>query len=120
MAIKIIGLKQSMKSEHFIYAGLFGMAINARIENVGMENNQILAENTSLSSGSSDVYAGGIVGYGHNITITNSYHTGTVTANSMFKGYAGGLIGYVRSRDLKVSGTIQNVEEAWLLLLQGN
>jgi len=94
---KIIGLKLSMKSEHFIYAGLFGLVANAKIENLGMVNNQIVAENTSLSAGSSDVYAGGIVGYGTNVSITNSYHTGTVTANSMFKGYAGEIAGYVKS-----------------------
>ena len=40
-------------------------------------------------------YAGGLVGYSSNITITDSYSTGNVTASSNNSpSYAGGLVGY--------------------------
>ena len=40
-------------------------------------------------------YAGGLVGYSYyNITITDSYATGNVTASSSYYSYAGGLVGY--------------------------
>ncbi|MCL6572441.1 MAG: InlB B-repeat-containing protein, partial [Bacillus sp. (in: Bacteria)] len=92
---RIPGLKQSIKSDQVIYAGLFGYVKNGKILNLGMENNSITAENTSLDSATSKVYAGGIVGYGYNITISDSYNTGSVSAQSLFNGYAGGIVGYV-------------------------
>lgn len=94
---KITGLKQSIQSEQEIYAGLFGYAKNATITNLGMENNRVAAENTSLDSTTSNVYAGGIVGYGYHVTIANSYQSGHVSAESMFNGTAGGIIGYIDS-----------------------
>lgn len=94
---KITGLKISIQSSQFIYAGLFGYAKNATITNVGLEGNSIYAENTSLDSTTSNVYAGGIVGYGYNVTITNSSNSGHVSAESLFNGYAGGISGYVES-----------------------
>ncbi|QDY44822.1 hypothetical protein HF394_02495 [Planococcus glaciei] len=91
----IDGLKISLQSDQIIYAGLFGYAKKAQIMNLGIENSVILAENISMDSSTSQVYAGGIVGYGYNITISNSYHTGKVSAVSIFEGHAGGLIGYI-------------------------
>ncbi|MBT2738110.1 InlB B-repeat-containing protein [Bacillus sp. ISL-7] len=94
---KIIGLKVTIQSSEFIYAGLFGYAKNAKITNVGMENNNIDVENTSLDSSTAKAYAGGVVGYGYNVTLTNIYNSGQISAQSLFEGYAGGIAGYVDS-----------------------
>ncbi|MBM6619109.1 InlB B-repeat-containing protein [Bacillus suaedaesalsae] len=104
---KISGLNQQIKSELVIYAGLFGYVKNGKILNIGMENSSITAENTSLDSSTSKVYAGGIVGYGYNISVTDSYNTGSVSAQSLFDGYAGGIIGYV-SGQYNTIATITN------------
>ncbi|WHY94817.1 InlB B-repeat-containing protein [Neobacillus cucumis] len=94
---EIIGLNQSIKSDKVIYAGLFGYVKNGKILNLGMVNSKIEAENTSLDSATSQTYAGGIVGYGYNVTITGSYNSGNVASHSLFDGYAGGVAGYVSS-----------------------
>lgn len=103
----IDGLKISLESDQIIYAGLFGYAKKAQIMNLGMKNSVILAENISMDSSTSQVYAGGIVGYGYNITISNSHHTGKVSAASLFEGHAGGLVGYINT-DYNVFSTISN------------
>ncbi|ALC91646.1 hypothetical protein AM500_19040 [Bacillus sp. FJAT-18017] len=116
---KIIGLKQSITSEGIIYAGLFGYVKGSTILNLGMVDSSIAANNNSLDTANAKVYAGGIVGYadgsfGAN-TISNSYNTGSVSAQSLFDGYAGGIAGYIAgpySSNSKVSdsfnsGTIQ-------------
>ena len=43
-------------------------------------------------SASADVYAGGLVGYGYDLTITHSYTMGSVTSSGS-SSYAGGLVG---------------------------
>ena len=74
-----------------VYAGLFGYTYgsSAKIQNVGLVNSGVNA------SGSSTVYAGGLVGEQYSGTITNSYATGDVNATSTGSGavYAGGLVG---------------------------
>lgn len=92
---KISGLKISIQSDQRIYAGLFGYAKNAKILNLGMEANKVYTKNSSTSSATGEVYAGGIVGFGYNVTITNSYNSGDITADSIYTGYAGGIAGYV-------------------------
>jgi predicted chitinase len=104
---KIIGLKQSLKSEMVVYAGLFGYVKNGKILNLGMEQSNISAENTSLDSSTSKTYAGGIVAYGYNLTITGSYNKGNIAAQSLFDGYAGGIAGYVTSQ-YNIFSTISN------------
>ncbi|TDK64145.1 hypothetical protein E2K98_04590 [Bacillus salipaludis] len=111
---KIIGLKMSIKSDQLSYAGLFGYAKNASISNLRLENDSIYAENTSLNSSTSDVYAGGIVGYGYNVTITNTYNTGNITAVSMFNGYAGGISGYLTS-SYNLFSTVSNCYNTGLI-----
>jgi Listeria-Bacteroides repeat domain (List_Bact_rpt)/Bacterial Ig-like domain (group 3)/Fibronectin type III domain/The GLUG motif len=105
---KIIGMKQSIKSDQVIHGGLFGYVKNGKILNLGMENSSIIVENTSLDSTTSKAYAGGIVGYGYNITITDCYNTGSVTAQSLFDGFAGGIAGYVTSTYNAVSTIINS------------
>lgn len=94
---KINGLRLSIHSDQKIYAGFIGYAKNAQIKNLGMEDNIVSVKNTSFDANTADAFAGGIVGYGYNVTITNSYNTGTITADSMFKGYSGGIAGYVEA-----------------------
>lgn len=100
---KIIGLKQSIKSGEIIYAGLFGYVKNGKIMNLGMENSSIAAENTSMDSATAITYAGGIIGYGYNVTISNSFNTGSVTADSVFEGFAGGIAGFIESDYSQIS-----------------
>ncbi|WKA53984.1 InlB B-repeat-containing protein [Planococcus shixiaomingii] len=92
---KITGLKMSLISDQIIYAGLFGYAKKAKIMNLGMEDSVIFAENTSMDSATSQVYAGGIVGYGYNLTVSNNYNAGNISAESVFSGYAGGIVGFI-------------------------
>ena len=64
------------------YQGLFGyIDRNSVIQNIGLENVNVKAKN----------YAGALVGYNFYGTISNSYTTGTVTAQTS---YAGGIAGY--------------------------
>ncbi|WP_226536244.1 cell wall-binding repeat-containing protein [Fictibacillus halophilus] len=104
---KISGLKINFTSDQIIYAGLIGYAKNASIINLGVESNGIFAENTSLDAETADVYAGGILGFGYNVTITNSYNKGNITAQSVFEGYAGGVAGFVDT-DYKSFSIISN------------
>ena len=72
--------------------GLFGYNTGT-IKNLGVENFTI---NVSRSD---KIYAGGLVGYNYNGTITNCYATGSVTAtahsiSSYASASAGGLVGY--------------------------
>ena len=104
---KIIGMKINIVTVQNNYAGLFGYAKGAEILNLGMDNSFIKIDNQSSDSSTSNAYAGGIVGYGYDITITNSYNTGAIQALSLFESYAGGLLGYVDSSYNKNS-TITN------------
>ncbi|GHH99736.1 fibronectin type III domain-containing protein [Neobacillus kokaensis] len=104
---KIIGLKMAMKSESPIYAGLFGAASNSQLRNISIKDTIIYAENTSYDSSTSKVYAGGIVGYGYNVNISNVKSSGKIEASSLFTGYAGGIIGYADTKYNEVS-TITN------------
>ena len=72
------------------YAGLFGYVGGGTIQNLGVENFRI---DVSTSSSSSSSYAGGLVGYNNDGTITNSYATGDVSGSSSDYSYAGGLVG---------------------------
>lgn len=89
---KIIGLNIDIVSNQEVYAGLFGYALNSKILNLGLVNGAIDAESTSLDTSNSTVYAGGIIGYGANIEITNSYNENPVNAFAYTSSYAGGLI----------------------------
>jgi hypothetical protein len=75
--------------------GLFGSIYNAKIENLGVENDSIV--------GYSNV--GGIVGYTNNSIVSNCYATGNVNGNSDWSAYSsniGGLVGY------NINSTISN------------
>jgi len=87
---KITGLWINRNSS---YAGLFGYAFNAKIENLGVE---IAAKGVN---GNSYSYVGGLVGYldaSTNFGISNSYTTGDVSGGN----YVGGLVGYVGSNTI--------------------
>jgi hypothetical protein len=99
------------------YAGLFGYAWGAVIKNVGLEDGRI-------DVSSSDSYAGGLVGFGSILTISNSYNTGGMSGHQVgglvgvggdvsisdsyntgdVSGYsAGGLVGWISSGDVSIS-----------------
>ncbi|WP_176525799.1 InlB B-repeat-containing protein [Bacillus sp. AFS001701] len=99
----ISNLHVNVASDQPVYAGLFGYAKNATIKNVTMENSEILANNTSFDSNTSVAYAGSLIGFGYNVTITNCVTSGNVTADANFKGYAGGFVGFIDSDYNKVS-----------------
>ncbi|MGN1306045.1 MAG: bacterial Ig-like domain-containing protein, partial [Faecousia sp.] len=91
----VIGLQINITAGSTVYAGLFGYAKECRIRNLGMEDSCI-----EVTSGSSNAYAGGIVGYvqyGATTIITNCYNTGSVTSNSV----AGGIVG--RAKDSAIT-----------------
>ncbi len=82
------------------YVGLFGYTDGATLDEVALVSADISATNTSNS------YVGGLVGYSTDTDITDSYVTGTVTANSTSSVniYAGGLVGYMsNSADKTIS-----------------
>jgi hypothetical protein len=90
---KVIGMKIHLISDKKVYAGLFGSIKDAQIKNIGILDSVVYAESTSTDSSVSDVFAGGVVGYAYNFTVSNSYNTGSVTAFSLFKSDAGGIVG---------------------------
>ncbi|VEF49422.1 LPXTG-motif cell wall anchor domain-containing protein [Bacillus freudenreichii] len=108
---KISGLKISVKSDHPIYAGLFGYTNNAKLKNLILVNVSIHADNTSYESNASNAYAGGIAGYAYNSEFSNVSISGKVEAKSLFNGYAGGVVGYINARLNQHSG-IANSENA--------
>jgi putative cell wall-binding protein len=90
---KVIGMNVSIVSDKKVYAGLFGYIKDAEVKNVGIENSVIYAESTSIESATSDVFAGAIAGFAVNFSISNTYNSGSVTATSLYKSYAGGIVG---------------------------
>lgn len=71
--------------------GLFGCADGVTIENLSVSSG-------TITTTGQYAYAGGIVGYTNNATITNCYNTGNVTAsgtNGHWYKYAGGIVGYL-------------------------
>jgi len=89
---KIIGMHINIVSDQEVYAGLIGYSLNAKIVNLGLVNGSIDAESTSLDTTNSNVFAGGIIGYGTSVEINNSYNENPVRAISYTSSYAGGLI----------------------------
>jgi len=80
----ITGLKIDNETED--YAGLFGYIKGSTITNLALEN-------VDIAGGE---YAGAIVGYIEDGSITNSYSTGSVTSSSSSsQSYSGGIAGIV-------------------------
>ena len=84
-----------------VSSGLFGYIGNgAQIKNLGVVNSSSYAKSvSSVSTGSTIVHAGGIVGYAaSSSSIINCYSTGLVTAYASSythtRAYAGGIVGY--------------------------
>lgn len=109
---KIIGLKINILTENKMYAGLIGYAKNAEVKNLGMVNGEIKVQNTSIDSSMAKVIAGGIIGYGYNIGITNSYNENPVYAFSNISSYAGGIVGYIDSTSKAPSKIISSHNHA--------
>ncbi|MEH6939797.1 InlB B-repeat-containing protein [Bacillus sp. JJ664] len=104
---KIIGLHINIVSDQEIYTGLIGYSLNSKIVNLGLVNGSIDAESTSLDTANSNVFAGGLIGYGTNVVITNSYNDNPVHAFSYTNSYAGGLIASI-SGSTSVHSVISN------------
>ncbi|MBV7504827.1 InlB B-repeat-containing protein [Bacillus sp. sid0103] len=108
----ISGLHTKVESSEPVYAGFFGYAKNAKIMNLTMENSDIRAKNSSFDANNSYAYAGGLVGFGYNVTITNCQTSGNVTADSVFNGFAGGFVGYLDSDYNKLSAILSSQNES--------
>lgn len=105
----IKGLKAHTKASVYTYAGLFGYTFNAEMRNINLENVDILATNTSLTSTSSYAFAGGLAAYAHNVKIENVTVSGIVEAESQFYGLAGGVVGVVYTDSSSNESTLLNV-----------
>jgi len=81
-------------------SGLFGVAYNATIKNLGNESVTI---NVTLSDRRNN--CGGIVGSTYDTTITNCYVTGSVIAHNSSISHAGGIVG--------VSNYSSRIENCW-------
>ncbi len=95
----INGMTIDMKSSSDVCAGLFGCmggetGQTLKISNLGIENSEI-----NVTSSSSTVFAGGLVGLSYSsLTIENNYNMGSIRATSSSASvYAGGLVGDARS-----------------------
>lgn len=73
------------------YIGLFGYATMASIYDLNLENFSIDVNAATVESG---FYAGGLVGFGYGVNITNCSVSGTITADAdeNYFGYIGGII----------------------------
>jgi hypothetical protein len=99
---KIIDLKvDANKRGKYQYAGLFGYASQATLQNIALDGGSV------YSSSSSSSYAGGLVGNADNTTISNSYATGAVSsyADAAYADavYTGGLVGYANNTTISNS-----------------
>ena len=94
---EIIGLETAVfKASEGAYSALFGRVDGATFDDIGLIDGSSVAVSSSSSSLGSlrSSYAGGLVGAGGVITMTNCYNTGDVTAlSSLPSSNAGGLIG---------------------------
>ena len=99
-AYNINGLNSS---EHR-YAGLFGFMANAKIKNL-----KLVVGNISASSSFRRSYAGGLVAYAENSSVSNSCVRVEGDISAATSGpHAGGLIGYAKNSSIKNSSTIIN------------
>ncbi|WP_338095393.1 InlB B-repeat-containing protein [Methanorbis rubei] len=87
----------------YFRGGLFGYVRDATIKNVRLENAVVNVSSTT------NPCAGGIAGYLHNSSISNSYVTGTVTATGAQWSYAGGLVGVLDRSSISSSYATGNV-----------
>ncbi|NHC41054.1 hypothetical protein G6549_13850 [Bacillus sp. MM2020_1] len=100
----IKGMMIRITSDQIIYAGLFGYAKGAVIQNVGMQGDVIDVENTSVATDSSQVYAGSLVGYSNGgLKMDHVFHTGSITAQSVYRVHAGGLVGMLSNDSISDS-----------------
>ena len=74
-------------SSDSVYAGLFGYADGASIEDIGVTGN-------IYASSSSSSYAGGLIGKSYSSNISNSYATSDIYASSSYVFYVGSLVGF--------------------------
>lgn len=87
-------LIQNMNISTEFAAGLFGHAKNAKIENVNLEQCSIEKKHNTNDAGSSDIYAGCVVGYSQLSEINNCSAKGSLTYLKAQGGYMGGITGY--------------------------
>jgi hypothetical protein len=106
---KIIDLKvDANETGKYQYAGLFGFAKNATLQNIALDGGSV-----SSSSSSSSSYAGGLVGVANGTTISNSYATGAVSCSSSYAyAYAGGLVGEAYNSKITNSYATGNVSSS--------
>ena len=89
-----------------VYAGFFGVADSATIQNIGIINSSVTAQSSSA------VFAGSIVGQSNNTTVSNSYSATDVNAISTSSGNicTGGLIGQNNNGTINNSYSTGNIE----------
>ena len=84
--------------------GLFGATNDATIKDLGVENIDIITSDTGTAG-----LVGGVIGYADgDITISNCYTTGNITANDGFLTYVAGVIGAVGMFALAGNVIIEN------------
>ncbi|OAT80908.1 hypothetical protein A6P54_12940 [Bacillus sp. MKU004] len=107
----LIGMNINILStDKRIYAGLFGYASDAEFKNISISDSSIAADNQTTDPELSDAYAGGVMGYGYNVTLTNVSFSGNIQANSLLDSYAGGIAGKIDASysNISVLTSIQN------------
>lgn len=77
----------------YAYFGLFGNCVNATIKNVTVKSSFISFAGNSVNN----VYLGGIVGMGENVTFENCRNEAAIVVDDVQRGSAGGIIGYVKT-----------------------
>ena len=79
----------------YVYAGLFGHAEGATIQNVGLTGEHMSLRATNTGVFTSYAYAGGLVGRadGSSGKIVNCYVTGDISTSAAFRSFTGGLAG---------------------------
>lgn len=92
--------QENMTSVHLPFVGLFGNAVTAGIYNLSLKDFKVDVEGSEGGS----VFAGGIVGYGRGVDISNCSVTGadfTVNGDVNRSSFVGGIIGAQESMQIE-------------------
>ncbi|MBE7100888.1 MAG: hypothetical protein E7364_04685 [Clostridiales bacterium] len=95
----INGLKITQLQENQKYYGLIGYAQSGKIFNLGLTN-----VNINLPAISNTIYVGGVIAKNENAMLENITVSGSISIanhSSSYESYAGGLIGYSSTDDVK-------------------
>lgn len=96
----ITGLMINVPVDEKVYAGIFGNAENAVIQDLGVVDGKYM-----INPGTSDesVYVGGIAGYLSNSVVSNSYSDIDINARADDNIFSGGIGGYLSATTIKTA-----------------